>query len=163
MNRTRVFLIGALCLIASTASAQHRDPLLQMLEGTWKGTVDAGGVTRPCEVVYAFALDAAFLEGTQKVYKDASKRVVLSEERIYLKSAAESDIAVNTFASSGVSRWGTWTGAAKSWTGELQGSDGSRVALAIEFADGTHMVRTGTLFDADGALAEVVTVRLEKR
>jgi hypothetical protein len=163
MNRTLVFLIGLLCLLSNAASAQQRDPLLQTLEGAWKGTVEIGEVKRPCEVVYAFALDGAFLEGTQKVYKDASKHVVLSEERIYLKAAAESGIAINTFSSAGVSRWGTWTGAAKSWTGELQGSDGSRVALVIEFADGTHLVRTGTLFDADGALAEVVTVRLEKR
>jgi hypothetical protein len=163
MIRSRVFLIAMLCLLAGTASAQQRDPLLQVLEGVWKGTMEAGGVTRPCEAVYAFALDGAFLEGTQKVFKDASKRVVLSEERIYVKSAAESGVAVNTFSSTGVSRWGTWTGAAKSWTGELQGSDGSRIALIIEFSDGTHMLRTGTLFGSDGELAEVVTVRLEKK
>ena len=143
-------------------SPQWRDPMLLALEGTWKGTVESAGTSRPCEITYAFALQGAFLEGTQTVFKDASKRVVVAEERIYLKSGTEESISVNTFSSSGVSRWGSWTGSAKSWTGEMQGSDGSRVALTIEFTDATHLVRTATIFNSDGEMVEAVTVRIEK-
>ena len=143
-------------------SPQWRDPMLLALEGTWKGTVESAGTSRPCEITYAFALQGAFLEGTQTVFKDASKRVVVAEERIYLKSGTEESISVNTFSSSGVSRWGSWTGSAKSWTGEMQGSDGSRVALTIEFTDATHHVRTATIFNSDGEMVEAVTVRIEK-
>ena len=143
-------------------SPQWRDPMLLVLEGTWKGTVESAGMSRPCEVTYAFALQGAFLEGTQTVYKDASRRVAISEERVYLKTGTEGSISVNTFSSSGVSRWGSWTGSAKSWTGELQGSDGSRVALTIEFTDATHLVRTATVINEAGEVAEAVTVRIGK-
>ena len=143
-------------------SPQWRDPMLLALEGTWKGTVESAGTSRPCEITYAFALQGAFLEGTQTVFKDASKRVVVAEERIYLKSGTEESISVNTFSSSGVSRWGSWTGSAKSWTGEMQGSDGSRVALTIEFTDATHLVRTATVINEAGEVAEAVTVRIGK-
>ena len=159
---TRAFGILLAFLSFASVSAQHRNPMLQTLEGRWKGTVETGGVRYPCEVAYVFALGGAYLEGTQTVYKDASKRVAISEERMYLKSASEESIAVNTFSSTGVSRWGSWTGAAKSWTGEMQGSDGSRVSLVIEFSDAGHLLHTATVFSAEGELMEVVTVRLEK-
>ena len=67
-------VVGAEGSLTGYAGGVERKRALLALEGTWKGTVESAGTVRPCALTYAFALQGAYLEGVQTVYKDASRR-----------------------------------------------------------------------------------------
>lgn len=162
-----VALLFAIVLLhpgAARAQSVHAsDPLLSSLHGTWNGTCTIGERQHPCEWTWTWSLGGAFLEGNLRVWRDASRRGLLFEQREYLRPAGDHVYAVHRFDSREVASWGEYTGSGTSFAIVLDASDGRRAAGLLEWNSADACTITLTTSGDAGEVAEVLRMELRKR
>lgn len=159
-----LFVLVVLLPSAVRSQSVHAaDPLLSSLSGTWSGTCTIGERQHPSEWTWTWSLGGAFLEGTLRVWRDASRRGLVFEQRQYLRPAGDRVYAVHCFDSREVALWGEYTGSGTSYAIALDASDGRRAAGLLEFAAADAWAVTLTTSGDAGEVAEVLRMELRKR
>jgi hypothetical protein len=159
-----LFMFALMLPAATHAQSLHAaDPFLSSLSGTWTGTCTIGERQHPCEWTWTWSLGGAFLEGTLRVWRDASRRGLVFEQRQYLRPAGDRVYAVHCFDSREVALWGEYTGSGTSYPIVLDASDGRRAAGLLEFGAADACSVTLTTSGDAGEVAEVLRMELRKR
>ncbi len=155
-----VLSVMALLLSAQASDAQQvrKDPTLDRFAGAWRGTFESMGATRDCDVTAVWVLEDSFLEITMKVWRDASRKALLREERTMVRHLTDEQQSAYVFTSDGTSRWGTWVRQGPAIEMTMSWSSGLSETGLISWRDANSYDHISTVQDETGEI--VLSMRL---